>query len=86
VANRNGHAETLTPAPLDNTRAVKHGLYSRSGRVLAPRADEIADALMQLPHVAGLDCLAAEEAASLIAQTEESERAYLEFLDGSETR
>jgi hypothetical protein len=30
---------------------VKHGVYGADNRVLAPRAREIADALMQLPHV-----------------------------------
>ena len=61
--NAHGHPETLVPAEHGNTLGVRHGLYSRSGRVLAPRAEEIADALMKLPHAQPLDVLAAEEIA-----------------------
>ncbi len=43
-----GHPQTLQASHPGNLNAVRHGVYS--GRVLAPRAREIADALMDLPH------------------------------------
>ncbi len=48
---RPGHAKTLTPpAEVEgNSRNVKHGVRSKNGRALAPRAAEIADELMSLP-------------------------------------
>ena len=66
--NQNGHAESLLPAPQGNTRAVKHGIHSP--RVLAPGAQEIANALMELPHVQPLDRVAAEEIGSLCVRLE----------------
>ena len=50
----------------------RHGLYSP--RVLAPRAEEIADGLMGLPHVRPLDALAADEIGSLVARLEAIDR------------
>jgi hypothetical protein len=73
--NPNGHPQTLVPAGRGNTLGVRHGVYSRSGRVLAPRAEEIADALMELPHAQPLDVLAAEEIGSLLATLEAVDRA-----------
>jgi hypothetical protein len=58
----------------DNVNAARHGLYSRSGRVLAERAEEIAEALMELPHVQALDVLAAEEIGSTVAALEAIDR------------
>jgi hypothetical protein len=75
VLNANGNPQSLVPAPEGNTRGLKHGAYSRSGRALAPRAEEIADALLTLPHVHPLDTLAAEEIGSLLAT--------LEAIDGA---
>jgi hypothetical protein len=54
----------------DNDGGATHGLYSRGRRLLQPRAQEIAEALLQLPHVEPLDQLAAEEIGSLIAALE----------------
>ena len=34
--NPAGHPPTLVPAPVGNTRALRHGLYSEDGRALAP--------------------------------------------------
>ena len=65
-----GHPKTLVAAHPGNTNAVKSGIYSESGRVLAPRAQEIRDALMELPHVGGVDVLAAEEIGSILAALE----------------
>jgi hypothetical protein len=73
--NANGHPETLVPAERGNTLGVRHGAYSRSGRVLAPRAEQIAAALMELPHAQPLDVLAAEEIGSLMATLEAVDRA-----------
>ena len=63
--NRDGHPQTLVAAHPGNRNAERHGLYSP--RTLARRAREIADALMELPHVQPLDVLAAEEIGSVIA-------------------
>ncbi len=68
--NKSGHPQSLVPAENGNLRGLKHGVYSRSGRVLAPRAEEIASALMELPHTTPLDVLAAEEIGSLLATLE----------------
>ena len=62
----------LYPVHRGNTNAVRHGVYS--GRVLAPRAEEIRDALMTLPHAQPLDILAAEEIGSIIAALEAVDR------------
>ena len=60
-----GHPQTLVASHPGNANAATYGVYS--GRVLAPRAAEIRDALMTLPHVQPLDILAAEEIGSTIA-------------------
>ena len=70
MSNPNGTPETLVPSHPGNVHAGRHGLRSKSGRMLAPRAKEIADALMSLPHVGGVDVLAAEEIGSVIAALE----------------
>jgi hypothetical protein len=51
----------LVPAHPGNANAAKHAAWSRNGRLLEPRAQEIADALMAAPHVVELDRIAAEE-------------------------
>lgn len=60
----------LIPSHPGNVSAVKHGAYAAGNRVLAPRAAEIAEALLQLPHVQPLDRLAAEEIGALVARIE----------------
>jgi hypothetical protein len=55
-----------------NLNALKHGLYSP--RTFAPRAREVADGLMELPHVQPLDRLAADEIGSIIARLEAIDR------------
>jgi hypothetical protein len=68
--NPGGNPTSLVPATRGNTRGVRHGVYSASGRVLAPRAEEIARSLMELPHAQPLDVLAAEEIGSMLATLE----------------
>lgn len=70
TVSRPGQGNLLPGAPEGNVNGVRHGLYSRTGRVLAPRAEELADALMQAPHVNALDCIAAEEIGALQAHLE----------------
>jgi hypothetical protein len=70
VANPAGNLKALVPAAKDNTHGVVHGIYSRDGRVLAPRAAEVAADLMSLPFAQPLDRLAAEEIGSVIATLE----------------
>ena len=67
--NRNGNPANLVASHPGNQHALRSGIYS-SGRVLAPRAAEVADALMELPHAAPLDRLAAKEIGALIALLE----------------
>src|SRR5947207_15180471 len=56
------------PVTSQNLSALKHGIYSC--RALAPRAREVADQLMSLPHVRPLDALAADEIGSIVARLE----------------
>ena len=70
VPNPGGHAASLEPLRADNTYRGEHGAYSRDGRMLAPRAREIAAQLMGAPHVVGLDAVAAEEIGALVALVE----------------
>jgi hypothetical protein len=72
--NTDGHPATLVAAHPGNTNAVRSGIYSRTGRVLAPRAREIADEIMSSPYVSSFDALGAEEVASLVALLEARRR------------
>lgn len=63
-----GRLTNLVAAHPENLNAVRHGVYS--SRVLAPRAREVADQLMCLPHVRPLDALAADEIGSIVARIE----------------
>jgi hypothetical protein len=65
----NGSVNLVASHP-GNTNAVRSGLYSRTGRIIAPRAAEIAEELMSLPHVAGMDAIAAEEIGQVLATLE----------------
>ena len=67
--NENGHPATLEASHPGNQNRLIHGAYA-SGRALEPRAEEIADALMTMPHVIELDRLAAGEIGQLIALLE----------------
>lgn len=68
--------ENLKPAPAGNTRALKHGIYSR--RALAQRGTEIAEALMAAPHTVPLDAIAAQEIGALLALVERVDMALVE--------
>lgn len=61
-------SSNLSPTARPEMPNLRHGAYSQ--RALAPRAAELADALMELPHVEALDGLAAEEIGSTIAALE----------------
>jgi len=63
--NRQGHPETLRASQAGNSNALTHGAFSR--QTLAPRARELADALLQAPHTVPLDRLGAEEIGAVIA-------------------
>ena len=65
-----GHPETLVARHAGNVNAVRHGVHSRTGHVLAPRAAELADELMQRPHVQPLDRVAAEEIRTIVVRLE----------------
>src|SRR4051812_39648828 len=66
--NVKGNPQTLRASQPGNKNAVKSGVYSP--RALAPRAREVADALLAAPHTAPLDQIAAEEIGSLVATLE----------------
>jgi hypothetical protein len=63
-----GTPANLIPAHTGNTNAVRSGVYSP--RTLAPRAREVADALLAAPQAVPLDQIAAEEIGSLVALLE----------------
>jgi hypothetical protein len=64
-----GHPSTLVPAHPGNRNRELHGVYG-SGRALAPRAAEVAEAIMAQPHTVELDRLGAEEIGQLQAMIE----------------
>jgi hypothetical protein len=66
--NRRGTRSNLVASHPGNSNAVRSGVYSP--RTLAPRAREIAEALMAAPHTVPLDVIAAEEIGSLVALLE----------------
>jgi hypothetical protein len=66
--NKHGHKETLRSQQLGNTNAVRHGAFSR--QTLAPRARELAEALLDAPHTVPLDRIAAEEIGAVVAMLE----------------
>jgi hypothetical protein len=72
--NPNGTSANLVASHPGNTNAAKSGVYSRTGRILAPRAAEIAETIQSAPHVKGLDSIAAEEIGSLVALSEAIDR------------
>jgi hypothetical protein len=67
--NENGMAENLVASHPGDTSAVRSGVFSRSGRILAPRAAEIAREIMSVGHVREVDELAAEEIGRIVAGT-----------------
>jgi hypothetical protein len=68
--NRRGTVENLVPAHPGNTNAVRHGIYSKSGRVLSTRAAEIANAVMESPTVRPIDEFGAVEVGRIVALIE----------------
>src|SRR5437870_3985633 len=60
----------LVGAHPGNTNAARHGAWAGTGRVLAPRAAEVTEALMGAPHTVPLDVIAAEEIGALVALIE----------------
>lgn len=70
MSNPKGHAETLVASHPDNAHAARHGLFSRTGKVLQPRAQAIADELMTAPHMTSLDRLTVEEIGRVLARIE----------------
>ena len=68
--NENGNPATLQASHPDNTSALKHGIYSRDGRSLEPRAREIAERVLSAAHVTELDEIGAVEIGRLNAWIE----------------
>jgi hypothetical protein len=62
--------KTLVAAHPGNRNGLRHGVYSESGRALAPRAAQ----LMQVPHTMPMDRVAAEEVASIVARLDAIDR------------
>nr|MBA3427580.1 hypothetical protein [Actinomycetota bacterium] len=65
MANPNGNPPTLTPAPLGNTLALRHGAYGRQTTELSEHGRELVEDLLGLPHMSPADRLACEELAAL---------------------
>jgi hypothetical protein len=69
VKKNPGHPKTLVASHPRNQHRLVHGAFSKLARAeLDPAAREIADALMEAPHVDPLDRLAAEEIGALVVQ------------------
>lgn len=66
--NQKGHPASLRASQPGNSSALTHGAFSR--RAQAPRAREIADALLGAPHTVPFDRPAADEIGALIAMLE----------------
>jgi hypothetical protein len=67
MSRENGHANLVASHP-GNVHAAKHGVYSP--RLREPRAREIADEILEAPHVSGLDEIGAVEIGRLEALIE----------------
>jgi len=66
AVNRHGTpANLIAPAEIENTRALRHGVYSP--RVLEPIAQEIASRILDAPHTVELDEIGAVEIGRLEA-------------------
>lgn len=65
IPNPDGHPETLVASHPGNLHRATHGVFSK--RVREPRAAEVADALMALPHVVEVDEVAALVVGDLFA-------------------
>lgn len=74
MSNPKGHPATLVQSHPGNTNHTTSGAFSRTGRVLAPRAEELTAMLMGHPHAIGLDVIAAEEIGSILAHIEALDR------------
>jgi hypothetical protein len=79
MANPDGFSQTLVASHPQNTSAVRSGVWSRTGRILQPRAEEIASRLHDAPFVTAADSIGIEEIASTIAVLEAIDR---ELADG----
>lgn len=74
MPNPHGNSASLEISRSGNQNRLVHGIYSaRQG--LSPRAKELADALLRLPHTGLADELAAEEIGALIETLERVDRA-----------
>jgi hypothetical protein len=65
-----GNRETLAARHDGNLNAAKSGIYSRTGRVLAPRVEEVARLILDASHTHDLDELGAQEIARLVVLIE----------------
>jgi hypothetical protein len=72
--NAHGTPAKLVASHPGNTNAVTSGVFSRSSRVLEPRAKEIAEAILSAPHVEGVDEIGAAEIGRLVALIEAADR------------
>ena len=70
MSNPRGNADALIPAPKGNLRGLRHGVHSKNRRAPQPRAEEIAAALREMPHLVPADAVGLEEVASLLAALE----------------
>jgi hypothetical protein len=68
--NPQGTAENLIAAHPGNGNATRHGVYSRAGRALSPRASMITDAVASVSYVGDVDELGAAEIGRLVALIE----------------
>jgi hypothetical protein len=70
VVNTKGHVESLVASHPGNMHRLRHGVFSEDSRALAPRAREIADAILSSPTLSDIDAFAADEVGRLLALIE----------------
>jgi len=75
MANPAGHPSTLVARQDGNRNRLVHGVYSRRRDQLTDNAREIADTLLDLPHVTEADQLGAIEIGKLVALLDNVDRA-----------
>jgi hypothetical protein len=76
--NPDGYPATLVESHPANMHAVRSGIWSRTGRVLQPRAEELVAELQDAPFLTHADRVGIEEIASLLALLEACDRELAE--------
>jgi hypothetical protein len=68
--NEHGHPQTLVASHPGNQNRLRHGVWSADRKALEPRAREIAERILDAPHVGEVDEIGAVEIGRLEALIE----------------